>query len=237
MLNNTILLVEDDRRLAQLVKDYLVAHEFTVYTEDNGNRVLRKTQNINPGLIILDIMLPGKDGLSVCQELRPDYKGPILMLTARDSDVDQVLGLEYGADDYVIKPVEPRVLLARVRALLRRYYQRDEQEQTPLKFEELEIHPNSRKVLLAGEEIHLSSHEFDLLVALAKQPNQVLSREFLFNHIYNREYDGLDRSIDVRISQLRKKLYDNPDMPTRIKTIWGRGYLLVTDAWKQKMPL
>lgn len=237
MLNNTILLVEDDRRLAQLVKDYLVAHEFTVYTEDNGNRVLRKTQNINPGLIILDIMLPGKDGLSVCQELRPDYKGPILMLTARDSDVDQVLGLEYGADDYVIKPVEPRVLLARVRALLRRYYQRDEQEQTPLKFEELEIHPNSRKVLLAGEEIHLSSHEFDLLVALAKQPNQVLSREFLFNHIYNREYDGLDRSIDVRISQLRKKLYDNPDMPTRIKTIWGRGYLLVTDTWKQKMPL
>jgi DNA-binding response OmpR family regulator len=237
MLNNTILLVEDDRRLAQLVKDYLVAHEFTVYTEDNGNRVLRKTQNINPGLIILDIMLPGKDGLSVCQELRPDYKGPILMLTARDSDVDQVLGLEYGADDYVIKPVEPRVLLARVRALLRRYYQQDEQEQTPLKFEELEIHPNSRKVLLAGEEIHLSSHEFDLLVALAKQPNQVLSREFLFNHIYNREYDGLDRSIDVRISQLRKKLYDNPDMPTRIKTIWGRGYLLVTDTWKQKMPL
>src|SRR5690606_12041805 len=129
MLNNTILLVEDDRRLAQLVKDYLVAHEFTVYTEDNGNRVLRKTQNINPGLIILDIMLPGKDGLSVCQELRPDYKGPILMLTARDSDVDQVLGLEYGADDYVIKPAEPRVLLARIRALMRRYYQNDLREQ------------------------------------------------------------------------------------------------------------
>jgi DNA-binding response OmpR family regulator len=237
MLNNTILLVEDDRRLAELVKDYLMTHDFIVYIEDNGNRVLRKTQNVNPGMIILDIMLPGKDGLSVCQELRPQYKGPILMLTARDSDIDQVLGLEYGADDYVIKPVEPRVLLARVRALLRRYYQQDNQVQGPLRFEALEIHPNARKILLAGEEIHLSSHEFDLLLALANQPNQVLSREFLFNHIYNREYDGLDRSIDVRISQLRKKLNDNPDQPTRIKTIWGRGYLLVADAWKHPMPL
>jgi DNA-binding response OmpR family regulator len=237
MLNNTILLVEDDRRLAELVKDYLMTHDFIVYIEDNGNRVLRRTQNVNPGMIILDIMLPGKDGLSVCQELRPQYKGPILMLTARDSDIDQVLGLEYGADDYVIKPVEPRVLLARVRALLRRYYQQDNQVQGPLRFEALEIHPNARKILLAGEEIHLSSHEFDLLLALANQPNQVLSREFLFNHIYNREYDGLDRSIDVRISQLRKKLNDNPDQPTRIKTIWGRGYLLVADAWKHPMPL
>src|SRR5690606_26648407 len=213
MLNNTILLVEDDRRLAQLLKDYLVANEVIVYIEENGNRVLRQTQNVNPGLIVLDIMLPGKDGLSICQELRPDYKGPILMLTARDSDVDQVLGLEVGADDYVIKPVEPRVLLARVRALMRRYYHQDTHEQTALTFDQLEIHPTARKVLLAGDEIHLSSHEFDLLLALANQANQVLSREFLFNQIYNREYDGLDRSIDVRISQLRKKLFDNSEMP------------------------
>lgn len=237
MQNNTILLVEDDRRLAQLVQDFLVAHDFIVYIEDHGNRVIRQVQNVNPALIILDIMLPGKDGLTLCQELRPNYQGPILMLTARDDDIDQVLGLEYGADDYVIKPVEPRVLLARIRALMRRYYQNDIQEQASIKFDLLEIQPSARKVLLAEEEVHLSSHEFDLLLALAGQAAQVLSREYLFNQIYNRPYDGLDRSIDVRISQLRKKLQDNPDNPTRIKTIWGRGYLFIADAWKTTVSL
>jgi DNA-binding response OmpR family regulator len=132
----------------------------------------------------------------------------------------------------VIKPAEPRVLLARIRALMRRYYQNDPREQEALIFGELCIQPTARKVLLGGEEVVLSSHEYDLLLALAAQAGQILSREFLFNHIYNREYDGLDRTIDVRISQLRKKLNDNPDNPTRIKTIWGKGYLFIADAWK-----
>jgi DNA-binding response OmpR family regulator len=230
--NNLILLVEDDRRLAQLVKDFLESNEFQVATEENGNRVIRQVQNLNPALIILDLMLPGKDGLTLCKEIRPQFKGPILMLTARDSDLDQVLGLEYGADDYVIKPAEPRVLLARIRALMRRYYQNDPREQETLVFGELCIQPSARKVSLAGVEIILSSHEYDLLLSLAAQAGQILSREFLFNHIYNREYDGLDRTIDVRISQLRKKLNDNPDNPTRIKTIWGKGYLFIADAWQ-----
>lgn len=229
--NNVILLVEDDRRLAQLVKDFLEMNDFKVFVEDQGNRVIRQAQNLNPALIILDLMLPGKDGLTLCKELRPEFKGPLLMLTARDSDADQVLGFEYGADDYVIKPVEPRVLLARVRALLRRYYQQDPREQEALVFGQLTIQPTARKVSLGGEDILLSSHEYDLLLSLAAQAGQVLSREFLFNHIYNREYDGLDRTIDVRISQLRKKLNDNPDNPTRIKTIWGKGYLFIADAW------
>lgn len=232
MNNNLILLVEDDRRLADLVKDFLENNEFSVVVETHGNRVIRQCQNINPALIILDLMLPGKDGLTLCQELRPEYKGPILILTARNEDVDQVLGLEYGADDYVIKPVEPRVLLARIRALMRRYYQTDSREQMELVFDQLSIQPNQRQVILAGQVVHLSSHEFDLLLALANQAGQVLSREFLFNQIYSRPYDGLDRSIDVRISQLRKKMLDNPDNPTRIKTIWGRGYLFIADAWK-----
>lgn len=235
-MNNIILLVEDDRRLAQLVKDFLESNDFVVYVEENGNRVMRQTQNVNPSLIILDVMLPGKDGLTLCQELRPNFKGPILMLTARNDDVDQVLGLEYGADDYVIKPVEPRVLLARIRALMRRYYQVDARDQETLVFDQLEIQPSARKVKLAGEEVFLSSHEFDLLLALATQTGQILSREFLFNQIYSRQYDGLDRSIDVRVSQLRKKLYDNPDNPSRIKTIWGRGYIFIADAWKEKTP-
>ncbi|MBK8186708.1 MAG: winged helix-turn-helix domain-containing protein [Cellvibrio sp.] len=229
--NNLILLVEDDRRLAQLVKDFLEMNDFKVFVEEQGNRVVRQSHNINPALIILDLMLPGKDGLTLCKELRPDFKGPILMLTARDSDADQVLGFEYGADDYVIKPVEPRVLLARVRALLRRYEQHDPREQEALVFGQLHIQPGSRKVSLQGEDIILSSHEYDLLLSLAAQAGQILSREFLFNHIYNREYDGLDRTIDVRISQLRKKLNDNPENPTRIKTIWGKGYLFIADAW------
>lgn len=226
-----ILLVEDDRRLAELVKDYLEANEFIITIESNGNRVLRQCQQLSPSLVILDLMLPGKDGLTICQELRPGFRGPILMLTARNEDIDQVLGLEFGADDYVIKPVEPRVLLARVRALLRRYYQPEASEQESLCFDQLSIHPGARKVQLAGDDIYLSSHEFDLLLALAKQAGQIVGREYLFNQIYNREYDGLDRTIDVRISQLRKKLLDNPETPTRIKTIWGKGYLFVADAW------
>jgi DNA-binding response OmpR family regulator len=193
--------------------------------------VLRQCQQLNPTLIVLDLMLPGKDGLTICQELRPHYRGPILMLTARNEDIDQVLGLEFGADDYVIMPVEPRVLLARIRALMRRYYQQETAEQENLVFDKLSIQPTARKVQLAGEDIYLSSHEFDLLAALAKHAGQIIGREYLFNQIYNREYDGLDRTIDVRISQLRKKLQDNPDNPTRIKTIWGKGYLFVANAW------
>jgi DNA-binding response OmpR family regulator len=154
-----------------------------------------------------------------------------LMLTARNDDVDQVLGLEFGADDYVIKPVEPRVLLARIRALLRRHYQQDVVDQENFTFGQLCIQPTSRKVQLGDEHVSLSSHEFDLLFTLARQAGQIIGREYLFNKIYNREYDGLDRTIDVRISQLRKKLKDSPDNPTRIKTIWGKGYLFVADAW------
>jgi DNA-binding response OmpR family regulator len=192
---------------------------------------MRQCQQLNPALVILDLMLPGKDGLTICQELRPQYRGPILMLTARNEDIDQVLGLEFGADDYVIKPVEPRVLLARVRALMRRYYQQEPGEQENLIFDKLIIQSAARKVELNGSDINLSSHEFDLLIALAKHAGQVIGREYLFNQIYNREYDGLDRTIDVRISQLRKKLLDSPDNPTRIKTIWGKGYLFVASAW------
>lgn len=226
-----ILLVEDDRRLAQLVKEFLDAHDFSVVIEEQGNRVLRQTLNLNPSLIILDVMLPGKDGLTLCKELRPDFRGPILMLTARDADADQVLGLEYGADDYVIKPVEPRVLLARIRALLRRYDNHASNAQQVIEYGNLKIVPTARQVFLHEQEILLSSYEFDLLLSLASQAGQVLSREFLFNHIYHREYDGLDRTIDVRISQLRKKLGDNAEHPTRIKTIWGKGYVFITDAW------
>lgn len=226
-----ILLAEDDRRLAELVKDYLSNHGFDVVIEEAGHNVARCVSTLEPALVILDINLPGKDGLSVCKDIRPKYAGPILMLTARDSDADQILGLEYGADDYVIKPAEPPVLLARIRALLRRYQTEITKPQDVFTFGELSIQVAAREVYLAGEEVKLSSHEFELLCTFAEQPGKVLSREYLFNVIYSRPYDGMDRTIDVRISQLRKKMGDASDNPTRIKTVWGRGYLFVADAW------
>lgn len=231
-MRKRILLAEDDARLAQLVKDYLESEkEFTVYIEGNGNKVARQLENVNPDLLILDLMLPNKDGLTLCREVRSWYFGPILMLTARDTNADQILGLDCGADDYVVKPAEPPLLLARVRALLRRYAPEPAVSQEQLVFGALSIDHGSRSVTLNEQSIALSSHEFDLLHMLARQPGQVMSREYLFNAIYHRSYDGLDRTIDVRVSQLRKKLGDSAEQPFRIKTVWGRGYLFVPDAW------
>ncbi len=228
-----ILLAEDDVRLASLVKDYLESTgEYAVTVETNGGKVQRTVTDVLPELLILDVMLPNKDGLSICREIRPTFPGPILMLTARNDDADQILGLECGADDYVIKPAEPRVLLARIRALLRRYALEEKSDKENLQYGDLNICCLSRTVTFAGASVDLSSHEFDLLLTFARQPGQTMSREFLFNTIYSRPYDGLDRTIDVRISQLRKKLGDNAEKPFRIKTIWGRGYMFVEDAWK-----
>ena len=228
---NLILLVEDDERLAQLVKDYLEANGFSVWVESTGYNVTRKVEELNPQLVVLDIMLPGKDGLSICQEIRPAYKGPIMMLTAKESDMDQVLGLEFGADDYVIKPAEPRVLLARIRALLRRYQPVAENEDPLFEFGLLKVNTHTRNVSLGNSKIDLSSHEFDMLVELVRNAGKIVSREYLFQAIYRREYDGLDRTVDVRISHLRKKLGDNSQKPEKIKTVWGKGYLFVEDVW------
>lgn len=226
-----ILVAEDDSRLAKLVQDYLQANDFQVSIEDRGDRVVERVTETRPDLIILDLMLPGKDGLTLCQQLRPSFPGPIMMLTARNEDADQILGLEFGADDYIIKPVEPRILLARIRALLRRVEARPSQGRQLLQFGALSIDSASRSVSLGAKPVNLSSHEFDLLWLLASQVGEVVNRDFLFQELHGRPYDGLDRTIDVRISQLRKKLGDNPDNPQRIKTVWGRGYLFIADAW------
>lgn len=226
-----ILLAEDDHRLATLVRDYLADNGFEVTIEGRGDRVAEQVRKLRPDLMILDIMLPGKDGLTICRELRPTFTGPILMLTARNEDADQILGLEFGADDYVIKPAEPRILLARIRALLRRIEPGVPSQPQTLAFDSLQVHSGSRSVELAGQPVRLSSHEFDLLWLLAQRAGEIVGRDFLFRELYGRPYDGMDRTIDVRVSQLRKKLGDNPDNPSRIKTIWGRGYLFIADAW------
>lgn len=230
---NKILLAEDDLRLASLVRDYLESTgEFQVAVEVNGNKVARQLENLCPDLLILDVMLPNKDGLTVCREIRPSYKGPILMLTARDTDADQILGFDCGADDYVIKPVEPRVLLARIKALLRRFDPGSRSDHEVLQFGALSVNVTSRSVSWREAPVEVSSHEFDLLLTLARQAGQVTTREYLFSSVYARPYDGLDRTIDVRISQLRRKLGDSAERPFRIKTVWGRGYLFVPDAWE-----
>ena len=227
-----ILLVEDDRQLSDLITDFLTSEGYHVKQEFRGDTVAKRVDLFLPDLIILDIMLPGKDGFAVCRDIRPSFSGPILMLTAKGTDFDQVLGLEIGADDYVIKPVEPRVLLARITALLRRgELPNQSKELGEVECGELHINRASRKVTLKDENVDLTSQGFDLLWLLASKAGEVQNRDYIYKAVVGREYDGLDRSVDVRISRLRKKLFDDTETPFRIKTIWGQGYLFVPDAW------
>jgi len=226
-----ITLVEDDLRLSELVSRYLENNGFRVQATSRGDEVVEQVQRDAPDLVILDLGLPGQDGFSICKQLRLLYHNPILILTARDNDNDQVLGLELGADDYVIKPVEPRVLMARIHALLRRSTARTGPANKTLRFGRLAINAAARSVSLGGQSIDLSGSEFELLLHLAAHAGEIQSRETLYQRLYRREYDGTDRTLDVRMSHLRKKLGDETDSSERIKTIWGQGYLFVPDAW------
>ncbi|MCE8026486.1 MULTISPECIES: response regulator [Halomonadaceae] len=225
-----VLIIEDDVRLAELTRDYLESNGFKVTVEAEGSRGVEQIQALQPDLVILDLMLPGEDGLSICRRARPNYAGPILMLTARTDDMDQVLGLEMGADDYVPKPVQPRVLLARMRALLRRAENTDQSGDARLTFGNLEVDSATREAWLEGERIDLTSAEFDLLWLLASNAGRVLTREEIFSDLRGIKYDGQDRSIDVRVSRIRPKIGDDPNHPHRIKTVRSKGYLFVKDA-------
>ncbi|MDC8831590.1 response regulator [Alteromonas gilva] len=229
----TIVLVEDDERLAELVCQYLQNNHFNVTRFANGQGLIEHVRKAQPDVMILDVMLPGDDGFMLCRQLRQFYTGPLLFMTAKSENFDQVLGLEIGADDYVVKPVEPRVLLARINALLRRSapLSAPVRSGTVISFGNLSIDKLSRRVHLSGEDIPLTSHEFDMLCLLADNASQVVERTTLYKELIGREYDGLDRSADVRISRLRKKLKDDPQNPFRIKTIWGKGFFFVADAW------
>lgn len=228
-----ILLVEDDQRLAQLTQTYLQQNGFSVEVESRGDTAVARFNKLEPRMVILDLMLPGLDGIEVCKQLRTQFAGPVLMLTAKGNDIDQVMGLETGADDYVVKPAEPMVLLARVRALLRRYEeQNDENLAQQVSLGGLHIDAASQSVRLHGKDVELSTQEFVLLWELALHAGNILSRDELFKRIRGIEYDGLDRSVDVRISKIRKKLGDDTRHPSKIKTVWGKGYLLSPDAWE-----
>jgi two-component system response regulator RstA len=224
-----LLLVEDDVRLASLVGEYLSANGHEVSIEHRGDRGGDRILAERPDLVILDLMLPGEDGLSICRRVRPRFGGPILVLTARDGEIDQVLGLELGADDYVAKPTSPRVLLARIGALLRRGAAAPEPA-TCLRFGSLVVDRAAREARIDGDALDLSSAEFDLLWALACRAGEPVSREVLLRELRGIDWDGLDRSIDVRVSQLRRKLGRDPRHAERIKTVRGLGYQLVPEA-------
>ncbi len=225
-----VLLVEDDVKLAELTAKFLRHNDFEVVTLHHGVNAIKAIEAEKPDLLILDIMLPGLDGYSICKAVRQEFTGPILFLTAKDSDFDHVKGLEIGADDYIIKPVEPYVLLARLNALLRRTIVQPANTES-IVLGELQIDKSDRKVFLAGNEVELTSYEFDLLKTLASHAGETLSRDYIYKHVVGREYDGLDRSVDVRISRLRKKLGDNLEQPARLITVWGKGYLCSKSAW------
>ena len=227
-----ILIVEDDQRLAELTQEYLKSNGLQVAIESDGARAAARILKEQPDLVVLDLMLPGEDGLSICRKVRGQFAGPILMLTARTDDMDEVLGLEMGADDYVCKPVRPRVLLARIRALLRRSEggEAPVENQRRLEFGPLVIDSAMREAWLRGASVELTSAEFDLLWLLAANAGRILSREEIFTALRGIEYDGQDRSIDVRISRIRPKIGDDPMHPRLIKTVRSKGYLFVAEA-------
>jgi len=236
--NAHILLVEDDIDLADWIADYLKAKEFKVTVCHRGDEAVELIQSLNPDIVLLDGMLPGMDGLDVCKTVRAYYIKPIIMITARDEEIDEVLGLEMGADDYITKPVRARVLLTRIRKLLQRQAISAQENDAAiskaeglLQFNGLEINEQARSVTLDGDLIKISSNEFDVLWFLANKAGQVVSRKELVSHLRGFDYDGFDRSIDLRISRLRKKLGDDSSEPFRIKTVWGKGYLFAKDVW------
>ncbi|MCK9814116.1 winged helix-turn-helix domain-containing protein [Pseudomonas sp. MAFF 302046] len=225
-----VLIVEDDQRLAELTREYLESNGLRVSIEGNGALAAARIIAEQPDLVILDLMLPGEDGLSICRKVRDRYLGSILMLTARTDDLDQIQGLDLGADDYVCKPVRPRLLLARIQALLRRS-EVPEANVRRLQFGPLVVDSALREAWLQERSIELTSAEFDLLWLLVANAGRILSREEIFTALRGIGYDGQDRSIDVRISRIRPKIGDDPEHPRLIKTIRSKGYLFVPEAF------
>lgn len=225
-----LILVEDDKKLAQLTKKFLEMNGFDVTVFSSGYEATQAVLDSHPDILILDISLPDLDGFKVLLRVREEFAGPILMLTARDSDFDEVRGLEYGADDYLRKPTEPHVLLARVNALLRRETRKNKASDT-LKLGELVMNKSDRHTFFKGEVVTLTSDEFDILWLLASNAGEVMSRDQICLEVMGRQAGALDRSIDMKISRLRKKFGDDLESAARLKTIRRKGYLCSKSGW------
>ncbi|MCU7845042.1 MAG: response regulator [Candidatus Thiodiazotropha sp. (ex Monitilora ramsayi)] len=226
-----VLVVDDDRKLLDLVIKFLTKEGFRVTGVGSGQKMDDYLADHQVDLIVLDLMLPGEDGLSIARRLRATCSVPILMLSARGEDIDKIIGLEVGADDYLAKPFNPRELSARIKAILRRTNELnqqgnfDPQSMDTFRFGDYVLNLTTNSISHDGEEISLTSGEYALLEAFVKNPNRVLSRDHLIELIKGYERSPYDRSIDVRVTRLRKKLESNPDHPKFIRTVWGKGYI------------
>ncbi|HEY63486.1 MAG TPA: response regulator transcription factor [Caldilineae bacterium] len=223
MAGETILVVDDEGHIVDLTRMYLEADGYRVLTAGDGEQALRLWREEQPALIVLDLMLPKIDGWDVCRRIRAESDVPIIMLTARSDDVDKIVGLELGADDYVTKPFNPRELVARVRAVLRRVAHAPDVTR-PLMAGPLRIDPARREATLNGRPLKLRAKEFDLLHTLVEHQGLVLSRDQLLNRVWGYDFVGETRTVDVHIARLREKLRDSPVV---IETVWGVGYKLV----------
>jgi two-component system alkaline phosphatase synthesis response regulator PhoP len=234
MQSTTILVVDDEPPILDLIASYLRADGFTVHTAQDGPAALAQARAVRPDLIVLDVMLPGMDGMEVCRRIQQEFDVYILMLTARAEEIDKIVGLSVGADDYLTKPFSPRELVMRVKAILRRSRALGPRlatqrvpERPALHFDELLIDPDTREVWHDSTQIELTPREFDLLYALAEQPGRVFNRDQLLERVWGHDFAGIDRVVDVHIGLLRRKFEDDPANPTVIQTVRGVGYKFV----------
>lgn len=226
-----ILVVDDEKPISDIVKFNLTKEGYDVYTAYDGEEALEKVEEVEPDLIVLDLMLPKIDGLEVCREIRKTHDMPIIMVTAKDSEIDKVLGLELGADDYVTKPFSNRELVARVKANLRRHGNAkpavvEEEETNDIEIGALTVHPDAYIVSKRGETIELTHREFELLHYLARHLGQVMTREHLLQTVWGYDYFGDVRTVDVTVRRLREKIEDSPSHPAWLVTRRGVGYYL-----------
>jgi DNA-binding response OmpR family regulator len=219
------LVIDDEPNVREIVQAYLEREGFEVQTASTGTTGLQYISDLEPQLIVLDVMLPGIDGIEILKRIRPLNRTPVLLLTARGEEFDRVLGLELGADDYLTKPFSPRELVARVKAILRRTGLETSSEM--VRHGDLKLDPNTRQVHVANTEIVLSTLEFDLLRALMAQPMRVFSRNELINAVWGHDFPGVDRVVDVHISSLRRKLGDDAERPRYLSTVRGVGYRML----------
>jgi DNA-binding response OmpR family regulator len=221
-----ILIVDDDKKLTEIIEKYLSQYEFNVFIANDGREIESIIKTTKPDLILLDVMLPGKSGFDILREVQKDYDIPIIMLTAKGDEVDKVIGLEMGADDYITKPFSVRELIARIRTVLRRAtaYPTDFANKKEIIFSTLKIIPEKRSLIMDGDETELTKTEFEILYLLASNPNKTFTREELLKIVSDRDYAVFDRSIDMHISHLRNRLKLQKPVLCTIKTVWGSGY-------------
>ena len=226
-MKKTVLVIDDDEKLNNLLKDYLTQYGYSVISAEHPDKGLKMIPQYTPDMIILDIMLPDMDGFEVCREIRKTMDTPIIMLTARGEVTDRIVGLEIGADDYLPKPFEPRELLARIQSILRR----TAGESSPIKnirrFGSLSIDFDRQAAFMDDHNLDLTTAEFEILSLFISKAGKVLNRDRILDSIRGLEWESYNRSVDVLISRLRRKLKDNPKNPQYIKTIWGSGYIFI----------